>query len=236
MAESLEPLLIAGFPQFLSAFDKYCPFTKFGQFEYHVKTIKLRRRLGSAKAAVEDRDFRSSLYETLRAWQIGTRKSQIKPFAEFEQALQAQLGDIVALDGLAIDDDTIDAQARNLLRRLILGLGIVRNETQVVPNSKALHHILPELVVPMDRAYTQRFFRWPNPKFQYQSEECVTDAFGQFRKIAKAVPLKNYVTGGWHTSRTKVIDNAIVGLLRQLDKEGVESLARVVPEFEVKKT
>jgi hypothetical protein len=45
------------------------------------------------------------------------------------------------------------------LWQLIDNLGIVENEAKLVSGSKALHHLLPDLVVPMDRAYTQKFFR-----------------------------------------------------------------------------
>jgi hypothetical protein len=98
------------------------------------------------------------------------------------------------------------------LARLAQSLEIVRNNARIVPGSKALHHLLPELVVPIDRAYTQRFFDWANPTFQSFPERCFRQAFTAFARIARETQPQQYEGSGWYTSRTKVIDNAIVGL------------------------
>jgi len=74
--------------------------------------------------------------------------------------------------------------------------------------TKALHHVLAELVVPMDREYTQTFFGW-------HAEE-----FGAFVQIARLVNPSQYVNIGWNSSRTKVLDNALVGLLQWVKDHG----------------
>ena len=60
-------VLTASFKTFLEAYDRGCPFTRHGQLQYHVDTIRLRRRLGSAKAALQDEAFCRSLQNTLEA-------------------------------------------------------------------------------------------------------------------------------------------------------------------------
>jgi hypothetical protein len=207
------PLLVANFKGFLDAYDRYCPFTRYGQLEYHVETISLRRRLGSAKAALSDEVFQQSLYRTLQAWGIGSRASSLRHFSDFVAALQVQAAAIEELDGLAIDQPTLDVlTVRGKLARLTQSLDIVGNKARIVPGSKALHHLLPELVVPIDREYTQRFFDWANPTLQYSPERCFQEAFDVFVRIARTADPAQYVGDGWYTSRTKVIDNAIVGL------------------------
>jgi len=84
--------------------------------------------------------------------------------------------------------------------------------SRIVLGSKALRHLLPELVVPIDREYTQRFFGWANPTLQNFPERCFREAFAGFAAIAREANPAQYVGRGWHTSKTKVIDNAIVGL------------------------
>jgi predicted RNase H-like HicB family nuclease len=108
MANTLVPLLIKGFPQFLSAFDKYCPFIRSGQLEYHVRTIELRREHGSARSAIENAQFRRSLYNTLQAWQIGSRASRLKPYAEFEKTL------VEELPGANTQGETLEEARANL--------------------------------------------------------------------------------------------------------------------------
>src|SRR5262245_53791199 len=98
-----EGFLIASFKTFLEAYDRDCPFKQRGQLEYHVETIGLRRRLGSAKAALMDEAFQHALYRTLKAWRIGSRASKLHPFADFVAALHAKTATIEELDGLTID-------------------------------------------------------------------------------------------------------------------------------------
>lgn len=52
MGAKYTDLLIGRFATFLEAYDRYCPFTKSGQLEYHVETIQRLRAVGSAKAAL----------------------------------------------------------------------------------------------------------------------------------------------------------------------------------------
>jgi hypothetical protein len=210
--ESLR-LLIGGFKSFLASYDRDCPFKRHGQLQYHVETIRLRRQLGSARAALADPAFQRSLYKTLQAWGIGSRASALRPLPEFVAALKAKASTVEELDGLAIDHPSLDVDTVGAsLARLAQSLDIVSNKARIVPGSKALHHILPEMVVPIDREYTQRFFEWANPTFQNSPERCFREAFTAFVTIARETNAARYVGDGWYTSRTKVIDNAIVGL------------------------
>lgn len=218
--DSLEPLLVRRFSEFLKAYDRDCPFTKYGQLEHHVAAIGLRRRHKTARAAIEDSEFRAKLYDVLRAWQIGSRGSNLKPFQVFEEALLSRVELFQDFDALTIDADDLEvASLGERLAELAQNLGIVDNDNRVVAGSKALHHMFPDLVVPIDRAYTQRFFGWPTPRFQYDPIGCFTEAFASFARIARAVEPSRYVGSGWYTSRSKVIDNAIVGFWRHARAE-----------------
>jgi len=203
----------AQFPQFLDAFARYCPFTKYGQLEFHVETIQRRRELGSAEAAVRDATFQRKLYETLRAWGIGSRRSQLRPFADFIDALVSKEKEIAQLDGIAIDQTSLQLESvTQTLWNLIDSLAIVTNEAPLVAGSKALHHILPDLVVPIDRGYTQKLFGWGNPQFQYHQERRFAEVFEFLAAAARATNPGQYVgKKRWNTSATKVLDNAVVG-------------------------
>ncbi len=109
-----------------------------------------------------------------------------------------------------MDVDAISAS----LWRVIETLKIVANATPLVAGSKTLHHLLPELVPPMDRAYTQQFFGWNTHHFQHHQRRCFESAFAAFVLIASQVDAQHYVgTGVWNTSVTKVLDNGVVGYL-----------------------
>lgn len=205
-------VLLADFKDFVNEYDRRNPFDRSGQLSGHVRTIKLRREAGSAAAALEDGRFRSSLYETLQAWGIGRRGSKMVTRSEFDGILLAREDAITGLDDVAIG--TPEAVAtREALWTLISTLGIVENDALLVAHTKALHHILPDLVVPMDRAYTRPFLGWHGTQFQYQQEEVFRDAFRRFNRIAREARPETLVGKGWRSSATKVIDNAIVGFV-----------------------
>jgi hypothetical protein len=138
-------------------------------------------------------------------------------YKEFAEVLASRASEIARLDGITIDDPALDVQqTADHVWQVIDSFGIVENISKLVPCTKALHHLLPELIVPVDREYTQTFFGLHNPEFQgqYGSQRPVfTNTFATFARIARAAEVNSYVGTGrpWRTSRSKVIDNALVG-------------------------
>lgn len=204
--------LTADFEYYLEVFDQNTPFTRSGQFECHSRTIRRRRELGTVEAAVLDVSFTRSLWDTLRAWGIGSRASRLTPLDGFRQALLRELPQLKALEAFSIDSADLGVEeVAGEVWLLIERLSIVENDAPLVSCTKALHHLLPDLIVPMDRAYTQQFFAWHNPEFQYQQRNVFVQAFRTFAAVARVVTPSRYVGAGWGTSRTKVLDNALVG-------------------------
>ena len=208
-------VLVEKFPLWLSYFESNGPFRRSNQLQYHRETVDRRLELGSASAAVTDEQFQRALYKTLRAWGIGARGSRLKPFDAFVLSLGRLKEAVAQLETATIDDQRLDITATiDKLWALQSQLPIVENAATLVPVTKALHHVLPELVVPMDREYTQTFFGWHNPQFQYGQRNCFAEAFRAFVQIARLVNPSQYVNRGWNSSRTKVLDNGLVGLLQ----------------------
>ena len=189
--------LIENFERYLTAFDQDPAFTKSGQLKKHAATIQLRRKIGNASDAARDPSFQGMLYQTLLAWGIGQRASKLVSLAEFSQALEACCPRLASLDALVIDllesnDDTWLSD----VWQLISSLHIVKNETNLVPCTKALHHLLPNLIVPMDREFTRTFFGWHVPEFQYQQEKMFRRAHKRFAQVARATNPARFVGEG----------------------------------------
>ena len=81
--------------------------------------------------------------------------------------------------------------------------------------SKALHHVLPELVPPIDREYTLQFF-YDNKMLQRGERQTFAEIFPQFHRILQSCKdeIQRRLRSGMNTSSTKVVDNAIVGYVR----------------------
>ena len=208
-------MLIRDFERYVFAFDEKPAFTRSGQFENHEKTIKLRFELGSASAALQSSDFLDCLRNTLLSWGIGSRASRLVEFEQFGEVLQRHVFAISELEHKHLDAPGLRVQLiADKVWAIINGLDIVENEAKLVPCTKALHHLLPELIVPMDREYTGTFFGLQGPNFQYRQDKIFHDAFERFAAIAKSANPRQYIGSGWRTSVTKVIDNAIVAFCR----------------------
>jgi hypothetical protein len=217
--------LVAHFERYLCYYEVKPPFAKPEQLRTHRKTIELRRQLRTVSAALADDQFLDSLAETLKAWGVGSHDAILANPHEFRRQLRNQAGEITALENILIDN--ADASTGDRLWRIVRSLDIVLGrrtlkptQSKIVGGSKALHHILPELMPPIDRTYTAPFLlRIQAQHFQNHSQETETFrvAFESFRAIAKAANPAQYVgRHEWNTSRTKVIDNAIVGFIRRL--------------------
>jgi len=207
-------MVAAKFETYLQAYDVDPPFKGPDQLNLHRQTIALRRELGSVEVAVHDGRFVGLLYETLRAWGIGKKGSHLRPLNEFAAALGRRACAIAALDGLCIDHPALDAAGvATQLWGLIQHLDLVENKAKLVAHSKALHHLLPELLPPIDRAWTgSRFFHLHSPEMQYGQEAWFRKAWSAFVYIAQKAQAGRYVTyQEWHTSRSKLLDNALIG-------------------------
>lgn len=177
-------------------------------------------RFATAAEAACDADFADSLRQTLRLWGIDVRGVDLVPRAAFHEQVRRIAPQLRELDGLHVDDVHLDIPAvGDSIWSLIESLEIILHDGEAVQNkvvsgTKTPHHILPDLLFPIDRAYTQKFFQWANPEFQYHPEECFQFAYRKIAVVAGTVKPAQYVSRGWNSSRTKVLDNAIVALCR----------------------
>lgn len=204
--------LAANFDSYVAQFGQGVPFQRFGQWEYHRETIDRRRHLGSVTAALHNEAFLDSLYKTLQAWGIGRRASRLIERAEFGRALQRHEETLEGLEVLSIEDGDLDTlTAGRALSVLIEDLEIVDNVSKIVPGSKAVHHLLPDLMPPLDRRWSGLFFRWQPTDPQQAHERIFLEAFINLANVASATQPSRLVDSSWNTSSSKVLDNALIG-------------------------
>jgi hypothetical protein len=115
------------------------------------------------------------------------------------------------------------------LWRVIESMGVVDNRAKLVAGTKTLHHLLPGLVVPLDHRWTGTFFQlgsheWQHPTYQRRA---FLQTYEDFCEVARRVQPQQYVTGRqWRTSRTKILDNALIGFCKVelADKPGEQAI------------
>lgn len=204
--------LRAYFDTYVEWYDATVPFVRKGQYELHRETIDRRYALGSVEAAVQSSEFLQLLYRTLRAWGIGVRGSRLHRFGEFSANLRDAAPELRNVEHFRIEDPGLDLdELTGALAEVFDRIDIVDNKATIVPVSKTLHHLLPDLVPPMDRAWTGLFFAWSASAPQRDSRRLFLEAFSFLATVARATNPSRLVGAGWRTSPAKILDNALIG-------------------------
>jgi hypothetical protein len=90
------------------------------------------------------------------------------------------------------------------------------SETQIVAGTKVLHHVLPDLIPPIDRQYTFRFFTGQKT-VPAGDRQAFLDWFPYLAEIGRRCrrPIDDAMRRGapMAAGRAKVIDNAIIGFM-----------------------
>jgi hypothetical protein len=211
--------LISEFDNCIAAFESAQLFTGPSLY-FHFKTLAIRKKYLTAVGTLSDDDFFDSLYATLAAWgmhRMGAGKAKLTELDEIKDSFRRQIDPIGRIESLSMTglNQSQVQQVAQQLWDIIAALKVGVGETKIVANSKALHHLLPSLVPPIDREYTTRFF-YHHKTFNQGDEAAFLEMYPQFHKIAtsRQQEIDQQIGKGMNTSETKVIDNAIVGFVR----------------------
>lgn len=203
--------LCKNFDAYLGAFNREPLDSK--MLSWHKRTMDLRKDLGGAAKSIDSDEYIHNLYYTLDAFGMSKKAAKMKEYPEFSSSIREYRQDIVALERVGVAQ--IDAVIAGELWRIIQGMWLSQTGSPTVTGAKALHHLLPQLLPPIDRRYTRRFFRYHSSQFQYNQEGAFKRIVSYFAQIAQGVDLASCVgTAPWATSESKVIDNAIIGYCR----------------------
>jgi len=86
---------------------------------------------------------------------------------------------------------------------------VMKSSGKLVSNSKTMHFIIPDLVMPMDPQNTLNFFF----RNTGESKSRFLTVFERSYQIAKAIDLGPFLDEEWNLSKPKVIDNAIISYM-----------------------
>lgn len=188
---------------------------------FHFKCIS---SFGARSVAdnLSNTEFLETVYAVLATWglhRMGRTATKLKNFGPFKTEIISQADRLIQLEhtGLwSIQPDDV-ADLLGTLTSVLDSMTLSKSRARLVANTKALHHILPRLIPPIDRRYTLRFFGLNEILPSEQTAGAVFSLlFPCFIQIASATRdlVQNKIdlsTENWHTSFTKVIDNAILG-------------------------
>jgi hypothetical protein len=216
--------LRAGLPGFVSVFAKSERFTG-PSWYFHRKALARRAQHDAIASLLDDDVFFDWLYATLTAWglhRMGPGNTKLRDIDDIRESVRGAADALADLNNIKITEigelraaEVVDA-VWNVLKQLLVSVAAA----QIVANSKALHHLLPALVPPMDREYTFRFF-YSRTMLSIDEPTAFHEMFTRCVQVAvhHKEAIDGLVDGMRNTGIAKVVDNAIVGYM--IAREGV---------------
>jgi len=163
------------------------------------------------------------VYATLASWgmhRMGKGGSKMRSFEVFSQSVQTLKGRIAEAQTFEFREMSEIKWA--VLKEIFCGVKVMASGTSLVGNSKVMHHLLPNVIPPIDREYTLWFLRgnttirndledeWLIMKeiisrffIPVASDKTFYSKAGQWMKRKEDYP--------WDTSVLKVVDNLVIG-------------------------
>jgi hypothetical protein len=187
---------------------------------FHLKALEYQQKEFLSERHIE------YVYATLIAWgmhRMGSKGAKMPNFDDFKESIIANKE---ALDKLR--DKRIEDVTTNEIDSIIKELSIIcfkingsLSKSHLVSGSKTLAHILPNLVCPMDRQYTYRFFEaiakdTEENIFQYVMRT-MWDFYQNSNNIESVKPLLGQ---DFNENYPKIFDNLIIAYVhKNLPKE-----------------
>ena len=196
---------------------------------FHVQAIKEQENNFLSHRHIE------MIYATLASWgmhQMGDTNAKMVEFDIFKESLLAKREELKSFMTLRMDSCTAQEYAKHLsnLKSIYYGLKVSISEATIVAHSKTLAHILPNLVPPIDRQYTIRFFTQDcenfcndDGKFRPINVPKGIDHFEAFKKFACNIKslfdrcdcqMFNIDKASFNTSIPKIMDNLIMAFVK----------------------
>lgn len=164
------------------------------------------------------------VYATLASWgmhRMGRGGSKMRSFEVLSQSVQTLKGRIA--EAQTFDFREMSEIKWAILREIFCGVKVMASGTTLVGNSKVMHHMLPNVIPPIDHEYTLWFLRG-NTTIRNDLEtewllmkEIISQFFipvasdTTFYSKAKQW-MKRNEDYPWDTSVLKVVDNLVIGL------------------------
>jgi hypothetical protein len=214
--------LTAGFPDYVAAFEASQAFPGPSLY-FHLRAIERRRQHHTARSLLDDSLFLEYVYAVLPAWgmhRMGPQAAKVGDFIQITTALKESAPALEQLWPLRIT--TLEGHESHetaaLAWDVIAHIKVSTSRTQIVAGSKFLHHVLPDLVPPIDRQYTFNFFT--GQKMVASDRAAFLDWFPRLADIGERCgePIRDAIARGGFmaTGEAKVIDNAIMGFMQGL--------------------
>jgi len=202
---------------------------------FYRELVDQHRKIVDINKLISSDAFLQKIYATLEKWDMNKRRARLVDLPIMYDSIRSYgeyLSKLYKYRLEMLSDEDIQAVLLQL-KGLFCGLKIMATKRRIVGVSKALHFLLPDLVLPIDSTYTMPAFYGKNRYSDNAEKEfkIYSDIFVKSHAIAKRLNLAESDVDGlsWSCSVPKLIDNAIFGYLikvKQLIEEDNEKIRK----------
>lgn len=148
------------------------------------------------------------IYATLVSWDMNSRGAKMEYFDEFKKSLLSAKDRLSLLWRKQITNIGNIEEELNIINEIYDHLNLMKTQARLVSNSKVMHFILPELLMPMDRQNTIMYFynNTNDTKNKYLS--IIRGSFEFIQQMGG--DWKCHIDKEWNRTIPKVLDNAII--------------------------
>jgi hypothetical protein len=172
-----------------------------------------------------------AIYAMLPAWgmhRMGDAKTKTKvvKFKEFKQQIENKRGELLSLKDKQPHEVSVEE-----LSELLVNLRVTIADSHLVSSSKVLHHIIPNLICPIDRQYSLQFLLHEKSQFfksqvNYKNEdeqqyaEIFLHGMRDFIKynednLKSMLDKTGDMDKDFNTSLTKIFDNLVMAFVKR---------------------
>lgn len=192
---------------------------------FYRELIDMHRKHGKLEPLLGNNAFVKLLYETLEKWNMNQRGARLVAFDDFMKSIRFWKDYLVKLYEYKLYGD-IDNEIKtinDMLGKVFIYVKVMQSKRKIVGVSKTLHFLLPDLIMPIDGKFTMPAFFGFNKNPNSPEKESITfkEIFNRTIEITNRLQLDPSDVDGekWNTSVPKLIDNAIIGLLKSEEGE-----------------
>jgi len=195
--------LVKNIPKLIRNFDY-----RKGPDLYFYKRVITEVRKNQLKDLLERNDFIELLYITLVSWDMNARGAKMKYFDDFKESVLKNKKYFEELSRYKLDKtNKIDfSRIKGILGEIYDNLNLMRSRGKLVSNSKLMHYLLPDLVMPMDRYHTLNFFFGNTGETKKKFLDIIECTY----YVVREIDLREFLDDEWNQSIPKIIDNAII--------------------------
>jgi hypothetical protein len=177
---------------------------------FYTRVFELRTKSCNIESFLNNEYHIEILYATLASWGMNSRGAKMKYFDDFRRNLSFCLTQFNQIE--RFEKEKNYEQIYLNLSKAYKNLNLMRTRNKLVSNSKTLHFLFPNLCVPMDCIHTLKYFFGNTGESENKFLEIVHLTF---EIITSDGDLSSYIDNGWNKTIPKIIDNAIILLVRE---------------------